>query len=291
MPIACMINTETLTWRIADFGGKLIARKNIDSQTFSAFHTSWKLHLLIAADNGPPVVKGSAGATNLRLRNVAGLTLTRSPANTVMAAFDAWVVDGVGNQVRPPSLAEPTLMQVYNRRTVLAINDFLPLKLTAGVSRTASDMLRDGTLTICCRIRQAGMMDANCDCDNEEVEDNGSDVGDVAVAVAAQKTAGDIQVDSMSRSVYPDVTLVASDGVTEFTAHRVVLSAWSAVFSCMFSYRGTMEDVQRRVIIKDLKPETVEALLKFVYGETRKVDDSTNNGICTIARASAWHEE
>jgi hypothetical protein len=278
MQIACLINAETLTWRIADFGGKLNACKNIDSQSFGALRSSWKLHLLIASDDAPPVVKGSVPVTCQRLRNVAKLTLTRMPTTTVMAAVDAWVVDGEGNEVRPPSLAEPVLMQVHSRRTVLAVDEFLPLKRTSGVSRTASDMLRDGALTICCRIQVAEIIDADFDSDNEEAEDDGSDVGNMAVAVAAQKNAGDIPTDSVLRSIYPDVTLVASDGITEFAAHRIVLSAWSTVFGCMFSYRGTLEDIQRRVVIKDLKPETIEALLKFVYGETRNKNNAANNG-------------
>ncbi len=106
------------------------------------------------------------------------------------------------------------LMQVHSRRMVLAVDDYLPLKSTAGESRAASVIPRDGALTICRLILKAKIIDAHIKSDDKDVEYDRFNIRNVTVTVAIQKNSGDIQMDSISRSKCSDVIHACSSNST-----------------------------------------------------------------------------
>ncbi|XP_063985335.1 TD and POZ domain-containing protein 4-like [Diachasmimorpha longicaudata] len=62
-----------------------------------------------------------------------------------------------------------------------------------------------------------------------------------------------------------DVSVIA--GVKIFRAHKIVLAARSSVFSAMFEDEETEEDMENEVIIKNMEPEVVQAMLEFFYSD------------------------
>lgn len=50
----------------------------------------------------------------------------------------------------------------------------------------------------------------------------------------------------------------------EFHAHKCILAARSPVFKAMFQYRLS-ETLTSRVVIEDLRPEVIRAMLKYIY--------------------------
>ncbi|KAH9390693.1 hypothetical protein TYRP_006272 [Tyrophagus putrescentiae] len=79
---------------------------------------------------------------------------------------------------------------------------------------------------------------------------------------------------------FSDVTLVVAGGPPEkkeqqkeFKVHRAQLSAFSPVFSAMFSRKDTKESLEKRVVIEDVTAETMNRLLTFIYTGELKLDD------------------
>lgn len=79
---------------------------------------------------------------------------------------------------------------------------------------------------------------------------------------------------------FSDVTLVVAGGPPEkkeqqkeFKVHRAQLSAFSPVFSAMFSRKDTKEALEKRVVIEDVSAETMHRLLTFIYTGELKLDD------------------
>ena len=68
-----------------------------------------------------------------------------------------------------------------------------------------------------------------------------------------------------------DVTIIASGDDTEeeepckFSAHKFILAARSPVFAKMFEHEEMSENKQNEVRIKDIAPDVLEQILKFVY--------------------------
>ncbi len=75
--------------------------------------------------------------------------------------------------------------------------------------------------------------------------------------------------DMMTSGKYADIKLTCKD--KEFDCHKFILAAQSSVFDTMFSNKENLEVKQGVVSIKDMEPEELEALLKFVY--TGEFDD------------------
>ena len=61
---------------------------------------------------------------------------------------------------------------------------------------------------------------------------------------------------------FSDVKIVCGDKV--FDCHRIFLSSRSSVFRAMFQH-GMTEAQTRRIEIKELEPEVVQAMLKYIY--------------------------
>ncbi|GBN88585.1 Speckle-type POZ protein [Araneus ventricosus] len=83
-----------------------------------------------------------------------------------------------------------------------------------------------------------------------------------------KKSVSDLKVDigSMLRdNILCDVKLSAESET--FPAHRFILSARSPVFRAMFQ-SDMKEKVQDRIVIKDLKPDTVFRMLHFMYTDS-----------------------
>ncbi|XP_017493312.1 PREDICTED: speckle-type POZ protein-like [Rhagoletis zephyria] len=74
-----------------------------------------------------------------------------------------------------------------------------------------------------------------------------------------------------------DVTLVVVEGSPEqkkeFKVHRSLLSAFSPVFSAMFSHPDTKEALEKRVIIEDVSANAMQHLLAFIYTGELKFDE------------------
>lgn len=69
-----------------------------------------------------------------------------------------------------------------------------------------------------------------------------------------------------------------------FRAHKVILAARSKVFAAMFSHEMS-ENINKTIEIKDLKPETVEKMLGFIYSD--KIDDLDLKELATELIAAA----
>ena len=73
-----------------------------------------------------------------------------------------------------------------------------------------------------------------------------------------------------------DVTLVIVQGSLEqkeFKVHRNLLSAFSPVFSAMFSHPDTKEALEKRVVIEDMSSNAMQHLLTFIYTGELKFDE------------------
>ncbi len=65
-----------------------------------------------------------------------------------------------------------------------------------------------------------------------------------------------------------DVTLVVVEGLLEqkeFKVHRSLLSAFSPVFSAMFSHTDTKEALEKLVVIEDVSANAISHLVSFIY--------------------------
>ena len=67
----------------------------------------------------------------------------------------------------------------------------------------------------------------------------------------------------LSNLGFCDAVLVCGD--REFNVHRFILAARSPVFSATFSHTETIEGKTVRIIIEDIEPETLDALITFAY--------------------------
>jgi len=68
-----------------------------------------------------------------------------------------------------------------------------------------------------------------------------------------------------------DVKIVCGDRI--FDCHRIILSSRSLVFRAMFLH-GMAEAQTKRVEIKELQPEVVNTMLKFIYTGKMKIDST-----------------
>lgn len=62
---------------------------------------------------------------------------------------------------------------------------------------------------------------------------------------------------------FPDAVVHCRD--SSFEVHRAVLGTRSPVFNRMFGQEGLREGCERRLTIDDAEPETVEAMLRYMY--------------------------
>mmetsp|Transcript_6523 Transcript_6523/g.10552 ORF Transcript_6523/g.10552 Transcript_6523/m.10552 type:complete len:227 (-) Transcript_6523:194-874(-) len=92
----------------------------------------------------------------------------------------------------------------------------------------------------------------------------GQDGGAVDGAVASYALSG-VFSSMLESSKFSDVSLVCQDGQT-LECHKVILSAWSSVFSAMFTHSDMIEGQTKTVSIQDIKPNAVKALVKCMYG-------------------------
>merc|ERR1712187_1057223 len=74
----------------------------------------------------------------------------------------------------------------------------------------------------------------------------------------AESTASEL----WNRRPFPDAQVVANDGTT-FAIHRTILAASSPVLEA--AWRQPLRESEERVLRIDSDPETVEALLRFMY--------------------------
>jgi hypothetical protein len=71
---------------------------------------------------------------------------------------------------------------------------------------------------------------------------------------------GDQLYSRMKESVMTDLTLVCGD--KRLPCHKMVLAAQSSVFNDLFKHS---EADEKELVIKDMQPEVLEKVLKFVY--------------------------
>lgn len=60
-----------------------------------------------------------------------------------------------------------------------------------------------------------------------------------------------------------DVVFVCQD--KEFPCHKFILAQRSPVFGAMFKNPGVVENINNKVVIKDIKPNILEEFLRFIY--------------------------
>jgi len=76
-----------------------------------------------------------------------------------------------------------------------------------------------------------------------------------------KKLKNDFEV-ALNDTEFSDVKIVCGDKV--FDCHRIFLSSRSSVFRAMFQY-GMTEAQSRRIEIKELAPEVLQAMLQYIY--------------------------
>ena len=64
-------------------------------------------------------------------------------------------------------------------------------------------------------------------------------------------------------------------GKREFSAHRFLLASRSDVFKAAFTHEETEEAKTGRVVIKDVDPETIEVLVKYIYTDAVEEGERT----------------
>jgi len=79
---------------------------------------------------------------------------------------------------------------------------------------------------------------------------------------------------------YSDCVITCRDG-TEFKCHKIVLASKSSVFHAMLSAENMQEASQSRLSMVDIEPNTLAALLKYLY--TGDVDASQSTGLLIAA--------
>ena len=123
----------------------------------------------------------------------------------------------------------------------------------------AKGFLPDGNLTILCEIKVHDI--------NKYVHIN---AGSIPKCDLSQNLGSLLETAALS-----DVTLAVGD--KEFKAHKIILSARSAVFRAMFQH-DTKEHKENRVQISDCNPDTVEEMLQFIYtGEAPRLKEMTHS--------------
>merc|ERR1711962_166881 len=86
--------------------------------------------------------------------------------------------------------------------------------------------------------------------------------------------------DCLNTGQYSDCVITCQDG-TEFKCHKIVLAPKSRVFHAMFSAENMQEAMQSQLRIVDIEPNTLAALLKYLY--TGDVDASQSAGLLVAA--------
>jgi len=86
--------------------------------------------------------------------------------------------------------------------------------------------------------------------------------------------------DCLNTGQYSDFVITSRDG-TEFKCHKIVLASKSRVFHAMFSAENMQEAMQSQLRIVDIEPNTLAALLKYLY--TGDVDASQSAGLLVAA--------
>jgi len=86
--------------------------------------------------------------------------------------------------------------------------------------------------------------------------------------------------DCLNTGQYSDFVITSRDG-TEFKCHKIVLASKSRVFHAMFSAENMQEALQSQLRIVDIEPNTLAALLKYLY--TGDVDASQSAGLLVAA--------
>src|SRR5699024_5020388 len=89
-----------------------------------------------------------------------------------------------------------------------------------------------------------------------------------------QRAANHIQdIHLLESGIHSDVVIcITEDGdynegpmvVKEVKAHKLILASCSPVFAAMFEH-DLEESKQNRVVISDIKPEVVEAMIRYIY--------------------------
>ena len=118
----------------------------------------------------------------------------------------------------------------------------------------ANELLPSGRLTIVCNL-EIYYSDRHTEGKKQRLE----------FKTEETPSLGDNLEKGLPTAQFSDVTLVC-DG-RRFDAHKFILSSRSDVFKAMFSHEGTTESTSNEVVIKDLEPEVLEHLLKFIYSD------------------------
>ena len=118
----------------------------------------------------------------------------------------------------------------------------------------ANELLPNGRLTIVCNL-EIYYSDRHTEGKKQRLE----------FKTEETPSLGDNLERGLPTAQFSDVTLVC-DG-RRFDAHKFILSSRSDVFKAMFSHEGTTESTSNEVVIKDLEPEVLEHLLKFIYSD------------------------
>lgn len=79
-----------------------------------------------------------------------------------------------------------------------------------------------------------------------------------------EETHSSVGLAIFENAEFSDIRLVCQQE-RSFRCHRAILSAWSPVFKAMFSHSEMAEGRTNEVVIQDIKPPVMEALLKFMY--------------------------
>jgi len=98
----------------------------------------------------------------------------------------------------------------------------------------------------------------------------------------AKQLVNDLEV-ALNDTEYSDVKIVCGDKI--FDCHRIFLSSRSSVFRAMFQH-GMTEAQTRRIEIKELEPEVLQAMLEYIY--TGNIKDSTMKSEDMLAAAQMY---
>ncbi|KAL6953837.1 hypothetical protein U1Q18_046967 [Sarracenia purpurea var. burkii] len=71
---------------------------------------------------------------------------------------------------------------------------------------------------------------------------------------------------------FADVTISVNG--TEYSVHKTILAARSAVFSAMFEQNGMRESVKNRIDVTDIRENVMEEMLRYIYtGKVENLDE------------------
>jgi len=166
------------------------------------------------------------------------IKLEYSNRRNVRAKFGIFLIDGAGQKRSIPGFG---IIMDFNEGTVVKKG----VKKSCVINK-ADNVLPDGNLTICC---EGSMLTDTVDTTAPKLVHKFDEI------------TGDLQ-NLFETQTLSDIKVCVQG--TEIPAHKAILAARSPVFCAMFVH-DTMEHKESCVEIKDLRPEVVNGMLRYIY--------------------------